>query len=221
MKFGIGIITTGSREVHSRVLNHITMPTTVHVYLDTERKGPAYGRNECLKALWDAGCTHIALLDDDTYPIKEGWQDYLVEIASQNFVHVLGYPDPTVAKKVASAGGMDWWQFCTGCFTFVTRHAVQTIGYYNPDFKTYGHEDIEYLYRARETGLNGVVAGDASPALIAEYIHSEDIYGQHDRHFNPTANMSAEAKQESIAINKDVFEKTIWDTRQMYHPYTN
>lgn len=221
MKFGIGIITTGNREIHPGVLNHLTMPTTIHIHLDTERRGPAYGRNECIKALYDIGCDYITLLDDDTFPIKNGWQDYLVKTTEKNKIHVLGYPDPTVATKTAYAEGMDWWQFCTGCFTFITRHAVQTIGYYNPEFKTYGHEDIEYLYRARETGLNGFLGGDASPAQIAEYIHSEDIYGVHDRSFDPTANMSAAAKQESIRINQDVFEKAIYQTRQMYRPYIN
>lgn len=217
-QFGIGIITTGNRELHPNLLNLITEPTTFHVYTDYERRGPAYGRNECIKALTDAGCDYIALFDDDTYPIASGWQNHCINVMETSNVDVIGYPDPTVATLEGQGRGMDYWRWCTGCFTMISRRAVEEIGYYNPAYKTYGHEDIAYLFRARRAGLAGFLQADASPTRIAEFVKSEDIYGS-DRGFNPTANMSVEAKKESIAANQSTFEDEVFAGPNFY-PYT-
>lgn len=216
-QFGIGIITTGNRELHPNLLNLITEPTTFHVYTDYNRRGPAYGRNECIKVLMDSGCDYIALFDDDTYPIESGWQNYCVGMMRQANVDVIGYPDPTVARLEGQGRGMDYWQWCTGCFTMISRKAVETIGYYNTAYKTYGHEDIAYLFRARRAGLAGFLQADASPTGIAQFIKSEDIYGS-DRDFNPTANMSTEQKQASIEANRSVFEDDVFMGPDFY-PY--
>lgn len=219
MKFGIGIITVQKRELHPNLLNLITQPTTFHVYTDYERRGPAYGRNECIKALMDAGCDYIALFDDDTYPVKEGWQEHIVGVMEATDIDVVGYPDPTVAiTQGTHPEGMSLWRWCTGCFTMISRKTVEKIGYYNSAYRTYGHEDIAYLYRARKAGLAGPFDTDASPTRIAEFIHSEDIYGS-DRGFNPTANMSAEEKQKSIQENQSTFEDEVFAGPQ-YYPYT-
>lgn len=218
MKIGIGVITTQSRELHPNLLNLISMPTTTHVYVDKERRGPAYGRNQCIKVLYDAGCDFIALFDDDTYPIMSGWQDHMAAVMTQNNVDVMGYPDPTVAKKVHSADGMDYWAFCTGCFTMISRKAVEKLGYYSSGYRTYGYEDIGYLARARDLALTGPRTADASPTRVAEFIRSEDIYGS-DREFDPFANMSAEDKTASIQENRQHFEYEVWKG-PLYHPFS-
>lgn len=218
-KFGVGIITTGNRELHPNLLNLITEPTTFHVYTDYERRGPAYGRNECIKVLMDAGCDYIALFDDDTYPIKSGWQAHMLEVMEASGVDVMGYPDPTVAKEQERMGsGITLWHFCTGCFMMISRKTVEKIGYLNSAYKTYGHEDIGYLFRARRAKLTGPLSADASPTRVAEFIHSEDIYGS-DRDFNSTANMTAEEKQKSIEENRSTFEDEVFAGPD-YYPYS-
>lgn len=214
-KVGIGVITVQKRALHPNLLNLISMPTHFYVYTDHERRGPAYGRNECIKNLYDAGCEYIFLFDDDTYPQLAGWQDYMVSCHETSGYHAFSYPDKTVATLYKSEDLIDFWVHNTGCFKSLTRKMIDTIGYFNPDYHTYGHEDIAYLYRARASGLSGDGYGDASPKLVHEYIFSEDVLGI------PTVqNMTVEEKTQSIEANRATFAKEV-TSGILHFPYSN
>lgn len=214
-KVGIGVITVQKRELHPNLLNLISRPTQFYVYTDYERRGPAYGRNECIKNLYEAGCDFIFLFDDDTYPQLENWQEYLIGCHEQSGYHCFSYPDKTVAKLHSSEDLIDFWTYNTGCFKSITRELVDTIGYFNPAYKTYGHEDIAYLYRARASGLSGTGAADASPKLIHEYIFSEDVLGSPTIH-----NMTVEEKTAAIEANRPFFSQEV-SSGILYYPYSN
>lgn len=214
-KVGIGVITVQKRELHPNLLNYISQPTHLYIYTDHERRGPAYGRNECIKNLYDAGCEYIFLFDDDTYPRMEEWQDYMIECHEKTGYHCFSYPDKTVARLHKSEEHVDFWVHNTGCFKSITRKMVETIGYFNSAYRTYGHEDIAYLYRARASGLSGSGYADASPTLIHEYIFSEDILGSPAVH-----NMTEREKHIAIEENRHIFVDEV-STDVLYHPYNN
>jgi GT2 family glycosyltransferase len=214
-KVGIGVITIQKRELHPNLLNLISRPTQFYVYTDYERRGPAYGRNECIKNLYEAGCDFIFLFDDDTYPQLENWQEYLIGCHEQSGYHCFSYPDKRIATLYKSEDLIDFWAHNTGCFKSITRELVEMIGYFNTAYKTYGHEDIAYLYRARASGLSGDGMADASPKLIHEYIFSEDISG------NPTIhNMTVAEKTAAIEANRPAFTQEV-SSGVLYYPYTN
>jgi hypothetical protein len=214
-KVGIGVITVQKRELHPNLLNLISQPTHFYVYTDYERRGPAYGRNECIKNLMDAGCEYMFLFDDDTYPVLEGWQDYMIECHEKSGYHCFSYPDKTVATLDEREEDVDFWMHNTGCFKSITRQLVEKIGYFNSEYHTYGHEDIGYLYRARTSGLSGNGRGDASPRMIHECIFSEDILG------NPTIhNMTAQEKSVAIEANRAAFVREVY-SGILYYPYKN
>jgi hypothetical protein len=217
MKVGIAVITLQKRELHPNLLNLISGPTPVYVHVDSERRGPAYGRNQCMKALYDAGCDYIAFFDDDTYPVKAGWQRYMVLAATLGNVDVFGYPEVPRAQRLATRGEIDYWQWCTGCFKFISRKAVEKIGYFNDAYKNYGHEDIAYLHRARVAGLTGQPGADAAPRRITEFIHSEDYLGS-SREYSYTANMSLEEKEAAVQAGRPAFNAEV-NSQQLYYPY--
>lgn len=214
-KVGIGVITVQKRPLHPNLLNLISRPTQFYVYTDYERRGVAYGRNECIKNLYEAGCDFIFLFDDDTYPQLENWQEYMIGCHEQSGYHCFSYPDKTVATLHKSEETVDFWVHNTGCFKSITRELVDTIGYFNSAYKVYGHEDIAYLYRARASGLSGDGYADATPRLIHEYIFSEDILG------TPTIqNMTVDEKTAAIKANRPAFAQEV-SSGVLYYPYTN
>lgn len=216
---GLGVITTLSRSLSDNLLNKISGPITLHVEADTSRRGPAFARNQCIKRLYDSGVEHFFLFDDDVYPTQSGWEDYIITSCAEAGVHVASYPDPSVATLVRTMGEMQFWQFNTGCFKYLTRQAVDRIGYFNEAYQTYGYEDIGYLCRARKAGLTGSPSEDASPTRVADFIHSIDIYGKDDPDYRPYANMSLEDKQAAIMLNTPTFREET-ESATTYYPYT-
>lgn len=212
-KIGVGVITVQKRLIHPNILNLISHPTQFYVYTDFERKGVAHARNECIENLYNAGCDYIFLFDDDTYPIKYGWQDYFIEEHLRSGIHCFGNPSNhgTVYRTIDD---INYWQWAMAQFHFMTRKMVETVGYYNPEYVTYGWEDVGYMYRARKSGLCGKVAGDPSPKLTSEYIQCDDM--STERHepiqapkASGDANMSVEEKQRFIKLNEQTFRKEI------------
>jgi glycosyltransferase involved in cell wall biosynthesis len=85
MKIGIGVSTYKRPECLAKCLEQIKKHTdmnnvTLVIATDTDqdRKGIAYRKNECLRALQH--CDHIFLFDDDCWPIKDGWVEEIVII---------------------------------------------------------------------------------------------------------------------------------------------
>lgn len=215
-KVGIGIITCQNRPIHPNFLNLISGPTTTFVYTDHERKGPAYGRNECLKVLSEAGCDYFFLFDDDVYPVHEDWQSILVDLHESTGIHLFGYPDKRDKEPKSILGPIEFYQWNTGCFISLTRDMLEAIGYFNPAYKVYGFEDIAYLYRARRSGLAGNGLADPTPTQIYDLIYAEDILGVIDSE----ANMSVVQKTAAIDLNRDDFNREVASI-QNYYPYPN
>ena len=92
-KIGIGIITVQKRQINPKMFNLLDQPTMFYIYYDKDLHGCSYGRNECIKHLYDAGCDYIFLFDDDTYPTIRGWENNIIEWASNYNVDFLGMVD--------------------------------------------------------------------------------------------------------------------------------
>jgi hypothetical protein len=218
-KVGVGIITVQSRDISPNFLNMITMPTHFYVHTDTERRGPAHARNECIKNLYDAGCEYFFLFDDDSYPQVPGWQDYLIKESERTGIHCFGYPDVFGYDPVAFSDGMVYWRWCTGAFNFMTRKLIDTIGYFNPEYSRYGYEDVAYLYRARQSGIGGARKdADPSPMKITSYIRNEDVFRMPKRSSGPFANMSQQDKDLAILENKAIFDRET-TSNKLYYDY--
>lgn len=225
MKIGVGIITVQKRELHPNMLNLISQPTQFYVFTDHERKGPGFGRNECIKNLYDSGCDYIFMFDDDTFPIKKGWEDLVIQAATNNDLHCFGYPNSSVtvhnalaSNKLRTVNGVDYWQWNTGCFKFITRRFVEEVGYFNSNYHTYGYEDIGYLNRARASGLCGPGDADPAPVDLTDYIFSSDIFADASSGFDGYANMSREEKDDAINANRATFLEEVYGGK-IYYPY--
>ncbi len=197
MKVGIGVPTVGCRVINGGYLGHTTRPTLLHIQFDEHRRGVAWARNQCIAVLWDAGCDLIVLMDDDCYPIADGWQDYLIDGMAALGLHAVNMDDPRTGLPV-------------GCFLALTRHAVDELGYFSAAFRGYGFEDAHYLHRILRSRINGA-AGNATLERLHEFVLSEDVAKP------PTAteyaNMTRAEKDEAIAQNLPIFHREMADPR--------
>lgn len=217
MKHGIGVITAGNRTLHPNYINLLSMSTALYIHIDYLRRGPGHGRNECIKQLYDAGCDYITLFDDDCYPIKADWQDFVIGAMQEHDVHCLTYTFPffppiyTIQNLEISGPHRN-----AGVFFTITRKVVDTVGYFNPQYKKYGWEELAYFTRVRRSGINPVSNGDISVRGISNFIFPED-YSPTSNH-NRYANNTQQDKDRFVAENQRVFDEEM-ASNQIYYPY--
>jgi GT2 family glycosyltransferase len=93
---------------------------------------------------------------------------------------------------------MGEWDGSIGCFTYITKKGLQTIGGFRTEYIGYGFEDAEYKFRAIKAGLTkGQIK---APIRSYAYIHSEDVFGE-----NPNPNLSFEEKNKFIDLNSSIY----------------
>lgn len=199
VKIGVGIITTGSRKLKDYRLEK---ETEFYVYIDKERKGPAYGRNQCLLNLLARGCTHIFLFDDDCYPVMGGWEKVFVEEAQKASIDFINLPEYFKDKMIDYPNApIQYWNGGDAQFLYLTKHAVDTLGAFNEGYGRYGFDGIAYIYRAQQAGLCGKFEGVPFPIRGIAYIHAEDVYGE-----NPSVITTSAEKEVFIKKNIPIFD---------------
>jgi hypothetical protein len=211
VKVGIGVITAGVRTLNPALFQHSRggfEAAHLVVFEDVNMRGPAFSRNECLRALFvEEACDHVFMFDDDCYPLMAGWENYFLESHAAYKLEFLGLPEAFKSRPTAFDGEVVWWDGVVGCFSSQTRKCFETVGYFDPAFKGYGYEDSERHARLRRSGLCN---GPGMPSLLRapSYIFSEDVYAR-----NPTPNLTVAEKQAGIARNRDRFIQECNSTR--------
>lgn len=120
---------------------------------DTDRKGVAARKNECLRALKD--CDYVFLFDDDCFPIKDGWADLFVYFHKMGGVnHLLYLKDEHKKVSEINCGfvfdgicKIDIYQDCGGVFMFLSKDAIKKVGAFDEKFTPYGFEHCDYSRR--------------------------------------------------------------------------
>ena len=104
---------------------------------DNDRKGIAYRKNECLRALKD--CDYIFLFDDDCFVIKDGWAKFFIDSGED---HLLFLSD-----KLHKPKGDGKYNDCGGVFMFMSKEMVEKVGAFDEKFGMYGFEHADYSNR--------------------------------------------------------------------------
>lgn len=143
---------------------------------DYQRKGVAGNKNQCLKALRE--CDYIFLLDDDCFPIREGWCDFLINAHKQTGIHHFNLLDSSLHYGIRRRNVGD---FCViecansgGVLMFITNEVVQKVGAFNKDYGLYGFEHCSYSKRVEMSGLQNGFSANTTLDNLHSYIFSVD-----------------------------------------------
>ena len=152
---------------------------------DKDRRGVAYRKNECLRALQH--CDHIFLFDDDCYPIKDGWVDFFINSGQEHLLYL--------NKNDHQFKFGNEFQQCGGVFMYIRKSAVERVGAFNEKFGIYGFEHAEYsnrIYGKRNYYL--------SLPATDQYIYAEDYNAM-----NFKSSISEIEKQKWVKANWDKY----------------
>jgi glycosyltransferase involved in cell wall biosynthesis len=204
---GIGIITYNRRQVLeeciARILKHTKLPYRLlvaddgspddtaevcrkrHIDVITgENRGVCWNKNRALYTLmnYDA-CDPILLLEEDCWPIVDGWEKHWIEAAAR--WHHVGFAHPAWPANWCCGGTgtpADPWLTAemTGQATVSGRFDILTVGYLDTRFKGYGFGHIEWTERFCKAGYmkkNRIpcMTGGLELQVVASYRNTKDI----------------------------------------------
>lgn len=119
--------------------------------------GIARAKNKCLEMLYDAGCDHLFLFDDDTFPlVKNWWVDY-VENAEPHLMYI--FKDFTSGKspndmiELYRDNSIVAYSHVRGCMLYYKRICLDTVGGMDVAFGRWGHEHGDLSNRIYSSGL--------------------------------------------------------------------
>ena len=147
---GVAISTHRRPDVLARTLSEWAkhMPDVLVVNHDRDGEGVAATKNAGLRALMDAGCEHLFLLDDDVWPrCPEPWAPYI----ASPFPHLL-YCRPAHPVRWSDGRHRDASQ-PNGVVMYVTREVVEKVGGMRVEFGRYGSEHGEWSRRIHNAGF--------------------------------------------------------------------
>lgn len=214
MKIGVGMITMGFRKIPEKFFDNTS--EEIFIYTDKERKGPGFARNKVLEHF--DGYDHVFIMDDDTYPVRKGWEQYFITQAQENCVHFMALPEIFSGEFIEGENNtadseMLFFNSALGCFNYQSKWAMEAIGGYNTEYVRYGYEDAARNRRAQRAGLTGRYDSWGFPLRGLCYIHAEDVFWE-----NPIPNISQEDKLKYIEINTPIYHKEI-SSPQLFYPY--
>lgn len=177
---GIGITTYNRNELLMECLKKIEQHTKSEykIYIasdsDHDRKGVAYRKNQCLKHLQD--CDYIFLFDDDCYPKKDGWEEYIIYMSKKTGNHHFCYNKEPFCKiqqsMIINGESIDCFDASGGVLLFYTKEAIERVGAFYGGYYRYGYEHIGHTIRIFKAGMTCDFF--PCPDAMSDYIYSLD-----------------------------------------------
>jgi glycosyltransferase involved in cell wall biosynthesis len=107
-------------------------------------QGSPIAKNKCLELL--EGCDHIFLFDDDTYPIKSGWEQLYIKSGAAHLNYTFKY-------KFKLVNGLLHFENPNGCMIYLTKEVLQKVGGFDTGFIKYGYWHGAFSNRVFNAGL--------------------------------------------------------------------
>ncbi len=125
-----------------------------HTVITGANRGVAWNKNRGLFALMALGCDPLLLIEDDVYPVVQGWERDWIE--GTRAWHHLAYHHPKVARRTVSGSGTPSDPFVNSSATAqclsVSAEVVGKVGFLDSRFIGWGHEHAEWTTRIKRAG---------------------------------------------------------------------
>jgi len=130
-------------------------------------RGVPAAKNRCIELLFEAGCEHFFLFDDDTYPTAaDWWVPYVVSPEPHLQYQFESAPDHWGLREIRRDNHHRVFDMSRGCMLYFTKDVVLEIGGFHNAWGRRGGFHECFSRRANLAGLTKFVYADViSPAL--------------------------------------------------------
>lgn len=141
--------------------------------------GIARASNKALELLYNAGCEHIFLADDDCYPLTEQWWRPYVESREPHLMAIFDKPKGASKRQVEVLYEDDEivaYHATRGYLLYVERRVLDAVGGMDPAFRKWGWEHQSWSDRIHSAGFTTARYMDVPNS--SELIYSMDQSGE-------------------------------------------
>lgn len=205
-KIGIGITTHNRPDAFSKTLSHIIafFPPNAHVvtiddcsdtpyasfstgsnkiyYRFDRNVGIARAKNKALELLYNAGCEHLFLFDDDTFPLVDDWWMPYVESGENHLMYIFqqfaNAPGPHDMIEYYRDDKIAAYSHVRGCMLYYRRVCLDTVGGMDVAFGKWGHEHGDLSNRIYSAGLTRFRYMDVANSKGLFYAADEQEHGK-------------------------------------------
>ena len=229
---GIGITTHDRYEIFKKTYDEIVkfMPkNSVLVVVDdcsktpvkeadyrfNENAGIARAKNKCIELLYNKGCEHFFLMDDDCYPTCDNWYKPYIESGYNHLMYIFEEFSGThqfLLKdtcRIYEDNNIIAYSHARGCMCYYRRICFDKVGGMSPKFGKWGYEHPDLSNRIYNVGL--------TPFKYMDVKDSNKLIYSRDEHYrNEGSTVVGEERQKLIKTNS-----ALYDARKESTEYVN
>lgn len=218
---GIGINTHNRPDMLAKCYEHVTKyapsgakivvvddastkPSPLATYRFIHNVGIARAKNKTLELLYLAGCEHIFLLDDDTYPLTpDAWAPYINSKEphlNYIFTNYKGGKSVNDMIELYRDNEIVAYSHVRGCMLYYHRSVLDKVGGMDEVFGKWGYEHPSHSDRIFMAGLTSFRYMDVVNSVGLWY--SDD---EHNQNVNTTVKL--QERQQCLNRNKPLYEE--------------
>lgn len=164
---GIAITTTPERRkvfkhTHEQWNKFTPNEHILFVNNDKNHEGIPISKNKCLKYLYEAGCEHFFLADDDCYPLKAGWEMPYITHKEPHLMYQFKLPGKGVKdmQEIYRDNTVVAYTHTRGAMIYIRRIVLETVGGMDTDYGLGTFEHPDWTNRIHNAGLTTYRAMD-------------------------------------------------------------
>lgn len=207
MNLGLAITTTPNRrDTLIKCVKNMRLyaPRDLFIFWvenDSSFNGVAYSKNRCLEVLYNAGCEHIFLFDDDCYPIARDWWKPYVESKEPHLLYQYKIPSKpkTDMQVLYEDDEIISYSHTRGAMIYLERRVLDVVGGFDEEYEKYGFEHPDFTNRIHNAGLTTHRAMDV--------VGSDKLLYCLDQDGKVESSLPSKERQRSLAKNYKLYLK--------------
>lgn len=220
-KIGVGITTKNRNDIVSICVDNVKkytpnaeiivvddgsiIPVVDATFRFNNSVGIAKAKNKCIELLYNLGCEHIFLFDDDTYPIKDGWFEDYVNCSEPHLNYIFMDFANTNGKKVLNDTKVLYesndyiaYSHPRGCMLYFDRKCFDVVGGMDANMAGWGYEHGDLSNRIYNAGLTTFRYMDIK--------NSSGLFYSADEHQAIQSTVNSVEKNRNLEINRKIHD---------------
>lgn len=169
----------------------------VTVIRHNESKGIAASKNRCIAELYDLGCEHFTLWDDDAYPIADNWHKPYVNHPEPHLFAVFTSEESRL-ERIFETDTTVAYHATRGYMLYAHRSVIDRVGGMDTKFQ-YGFEHVEWSDRIHNAKLTTFRYQDVPD--------SDKLIYSMDQHAEVTSSIADDQREQHEAHGRVYYEE--------------